>query len=136
MISYGAKQYKSVGTQSGVENASPHRLIQMLIDGALERINTARGHMERGDASAKGENISSAISIVGGLQASLNKESGGTVAENLDNIYDYIGHQLMLSNQSNDLSKLDDVTKLMLQIKTGWDGIEKDAKSLETLKAG
>ncbi len=136
MISYGAKQYQTVGTQSGIENASPHRLIQMLINGVLERINNARGQMQRNEVAAKGESIGSAISIIGGLQASLNKESGGNIAENLDNLYDYISNQLMMANQSDNISLLDESTKLMLEIKTGWDGIEKEAKSLEALKAG
>jgi len=136
MISYGAKQYQSVGTQSGIENASPHRLIQMLIDGALERINIARGQMERNDVSSKGESIGSAISIIGGLQASLNKDTGGEVAHTLDDLYDYISHQLMLANKTNDVNLLDESTKLMTQIKTGWDGIEAEAKAIETLKAG
>ena len=136
MISYGAKQYQSVGTQSGIENVSPHRLIQMLIDGALERINIARGQMERNDVSSKGESIGSAISIIGGLQASLNKDTGGEVAHTLDDLYDYISHQLMLANKTNDVNLLDESTKLMTQIKTGWDGIETEAKAIETLKAG
>ena len=136
MISYGAKQYQTVGTQSGIENASPHRLIQMLIDGALERINTARGQMERDDVASKGESIGSAISIIGGLQASLNKDSGGNVANTLDDLYDYISHQLMLANKTNDVKLLDESTRLMNQIKSGWDGIEDQAKAIETLKAG
>ncbi len=136
MISNGANQYRTVGSQSGVENASPHRLIQMLIDGAIERINSARGYMERGDVASKGENISSAISIIGGLQASLDKKTGGAVAQNLDSLYEYMGQNLMLANQTNDLKKLDQITQLMHQIKAGWDGIEKDAAALSNIKVG
>ena len=91
MISRGAAQYKSVGNQSGIENASPHRLIQMLLDGALDRINSAKGAIKRGDIQSQGTNISSAISIIGGLQSSLNMEKGGEIAANLDNLYDYMG---------------------------------------------
>jgi flagellar protein FliS len=136
MISYGAKQYKTIGTQSGIENASPHRLIQMLIDGALERISIARGQMQRNEIATKGATIGSAISIIGGLQASLDKTKGGDIANNLDALYDYISNQLMLANKTNDVRLLDESTKLMTQIKTGWDGIETEAKTIETLKAG
>jgi len=134
MISYGAKKYQTVGTQSGIENATPHRLIQMLIDGAIERINIARGQMERNEVAAKGETIGAAISILGGLQASLNKESGGNIAQSLDDLYDYISNQLMLANKSNKIELLDESIMLMTQIKSGWDGIEKESKSIETLK--
>lgn len=128
MISTGAAKYKSIGTQSGVEGASPHRLIQMLINGALERIHSAKGFMERGDVIAKGKDISSAISIIGGLRSSLNMDAGGEISTNLDALYEYMGYRLFESNRNNDINGLEEVSKLMLQVKTGWDGIEEFAK--------
>ncbi|PIP79934.1 MAG: flagellar export chaperone FliS [Gammaproteobacteria bacterium CG22_combo_CG10-13_8_21_14_all_40_8] len=128
MISTGAAKYKSIGNQSGVEGASPHRLIQMLINGALERIHSAKGLMERGDVIGKGKDISSAISIIGGLRSSLNMKAGGEISANLDSLYEYMGFRLFESNRNNDINGLDEVSKLMLEVKTGWDGIEETAK--------
>jgi flagellar protein FliS len=71
-------QYSQVAVQSGISAGSPHRLIQMLMDGALERIATAKGHMERGEVAAKGEQISWAISIVEGLRVSLDHKPAVT----------------------------------------------------------
>jgi len=130
MIASGAAKYQNISSQSGVENATPHRLIQMLIDGSLDRINKAKGHMNRGEVSEKGEAISSAISIIGGLQGSLNKESGGEVAENLDKLYNYMIEKLVEANQSNNTEILVEVSKLMLNIKSGWDQIEPKAEAV------
>jgi len=60
----GAAAYKKVGNQSSAEYASPHRLIQMLLDGAMEKMIIARSHMERNNIQGKGENISWAIRII------------------------------------------------------------------------
>ena len=55
------KQYQSVGVESGVLGASPHQLIAMLLTGALDRIASARGAIERGETARKGEMLSGAI---------------------------------------------------------------------------
>ena len=126
----GARKYAQINTQSGVENASPHRLIQMLIDGGLERLHMAKGFAQQNNVTGRGENISRAISIIGGLQASLNLEQGGELADNLYNLYDYMIRRLFEANRDNDLQGIDEVIGLMKQIKEGWDGIADQAKEL------
>ncbi len=117
------KQYQQVSVNSSVMGASPHRLVQMLMEGALERIALAKESMVRNEIALKGKSISSAIQIVGGLQGSLNKEAGGEVAENLSNLYDYMIRRLLVANSQNDESILDEVTGLMIEIKMGWDAM-------------
>lgn len=119
------QQYKKVGVQTGVEAASPHRLIQMLLEGALEKINLAKGYMQRNEIALKGSHISWAISIIDGLRMSLDREAGGEIAENLDALYDYMGRRLAEANLHNDVSMLDEVIGLLLEIKMGWDAIGK-----------
>lgn len=122
------KQYQQVSIQSGIMDASPHRLVQMLMEGFLERIAFAKGNIDRKEIAKKGENISRAITIVNGLQSSLNKEAGGELAENLSNLYDYMSLRLVLANSNNDISMLDEVANLMLEIKSGWDNMPEEYK--------
>lgn len=116
-------QYNKTAVQTGVESASPHRLIQMLMDGALEKIARAKGFMQRGDIRSKGQQIGWAISIIQGLKASLNKEDGGEIAQNLEDLYIYMQQCLIDSNRDNNVAKLDEVTSLLRQIKEAWDAI-------------
>lgn len=116
-------QYRQVGTQSGVASASPHRLIQMLMEGALEKINLAKGYMQRGETALKGSHISWAISIIDGLRMSLDKEAGGEIAQNLDDLYDYMGRRLAEANLDNNEAMLDEVAGLLLEIKSAWDTV-------------
>lgn len=117
------KQYQQVSVSSSVMGASPHRLVQMLMEGVLERVAVAKESIVRNEIAMKGQNIGRAIDIVGGLQGSLNKEAGGEIAENLDNLYDYMIRRLLVANSQNDVSILDEVSNLMLEIKMGWDAI-------------
>lgn len=116
-------QYRNMGLHSNVMEASPHRLIQMLMEGALERLATAKGCIERGDRAQKGSLITGAISIIGGLQASLDMDAGGEIAANLDALYEYMNGRLLQANVSDDVELLDEVTRLLLEIKSGWDAI-------------
>ncbi len=116
-------QYAKVKNGAGIEDATPHRLIQMLMEGALEKISLAKGFMERGEIPEKGSHISWAISIIDGLRVSLNKDAGGEIAENLDNLYDYMERRLVEANLHNDVAILDEVTGLLIEIKGAWDAI-------------
>ena len=116
-------QYRQVGTQSGVASASPHRLIQMLMEGALEKINLAKGYMQRGETALKGSHISWAISIIDGLRMSLDKEAGGEIAQNLDDLYDYMGRRLAEANLDNNEDILNEVSGLIVEIKSAWDAV-------------
>jgi len=115
--------YNQVDREGGVTDADPHRLVQMLLEGALGKIAVVKGLMLRKNQAKKGEIISQVISIIIGLRCSLNKEAGGEVATNLDNLYDYIERQLLQANMKNDTEILDEVSVLLKEIKSGWDAI-------------
>jgi len=114
-----------VGVTTGIEQASPHRLIQMLMGGAIDRIAIAKGAMERKDTANKGAHISWAISIIDGLRASLDKNAGGEIAQNLDDLYDYMIRRLMRANMEDNPDLLDEVLSLLRSIKSAWDTLPK-----------
>ncbi len=116
-------QYQKVGNQSTAAFANPHRLIQMLMEGALEKISNAKGFMQQKNISKKGEYIGWAISIIEGLRVSLDFERGGEISENLNALYDYMERRLSTANAKNSTEMLDEVHALLSQIKEGWDAI-------------
>lgn len=117
------RQYQTVDTDAQALDATPHRLIQMLMEGGLTRIAQARGAIERGWTAEKGELIGKAVGIVGGLRNGLDFEKGGELAQNLDRLYDYMIAKLTEANVHNDLARLDEVATLLREIKSGWDAI-------------
>lgn len=121
-----AQQYHRVGTQSSINDASPHQLIAMLINGAVSRLATAKGCMERKDIAGKGERISQSIDIISGLQSSLDMDSGSDISANLDALYDYMIRRLSEASLKNDMSIVDEVIALLREIKEGWDAIPQE----------
>jgi flagellar protein FliS len=122
--------YQSVAAHGGVAAADPHRLIVMLMDGALERIAQARGCMQHGASGDKNGLLSSAVAIVDELRCSLDLKAGGTIAANLEDLYDYICRQLVKANISNRIGILDEVTQLLNEIRLAWITLPAEARAL------
>ncbi len=120
----GVNQYTNVHNESGLADASPHHLIQMLMDGFLARVNAAKGAMARSDMELKAVYISRAMAIVGGLSESIDLEKGGEIAVNLSQLYNYMTNRLLQASRENDERILDEVASLMKEIKEGWDAIK------------
>ena len=119
--------YSDYGYNSEIEYADPHRLIQMLFEGALKRISFAKGAMQRKQIVEKGKFISQTIEIVGGLRASLDGDNGGDIAANLESLYEYISRQLVTANLKNSEEILDEVSGLLTDVKVAWDAINAPA---------
>jgi len=119
----GLQQYQRGAAQVQVSEASPHRLVHLLFDGALKRLAAARGALEAGDVALKGELIGKVIAIVEGLRISLDRERGGDIAANLGALYDYMERRLLEANARNDVGMLNEVNSLLKEIAAGWQAI-------------
>ena len=102
--------YSSASTHGGVAAADPHRLIQMLMDGALDRIATARGCIERGETVEKARLLNRTVSIIGEL-------------------YDYMSRAVLTANAENSAKLLDEVSGLLHEIRGAWAAIPSQARS-------
>ena len=130
-----AAQYHAVRSHGQVADASPARLVQVMFEHILSNLAIAQGCMERirdnvpyADVVAKGKAIGKAVRLIGQLDASLNMEQGGQIAENLHNLYLYMLGRLTTANMHNDAQIVIEVSNLVRKIKTGWDQIVKDER--------
>jgi flagellar protein FliS len=112
--------YQSVSVHGGVAGADPHRLVLMLMDGALERMAIARGYIERGQIAKKAQALHQCVNIVNELRGSLNLAQGGPLAQNLSDLYDYMLRQLLRANVDSDLKCVKEVASLMGEIRAAW----------------
>ena len=95
-------------------------LIQMLFDGLLDSLVTARGHIQRNAIEDKNKSLVRAGRIVIGLQGALDLEKGGDLARNLHELYSYVTRRLVYVNAHNDLNVLNEVQTLMSEIRQAW----------------
>lgn len=121
--SAAAEQYRRIDTRSNIDNATPHRLIQFMMERALAKIGIAKGHMERAEVPQKGSNIGDAISIINGLQVSLNHKADAKMSANFDALYAYMMGRLLEANVRNETEILDEVSGLLHELKEAWDAI-------------
>ncbi len=129
-MSSAINQYQAVGAASA-SYADPHRLIQMLLEGAIGRTNAALSALAQQDLPAKAQLISKATAIIDGLRGGLDMEKGGELAANLDALYEYMQLRLFHANLKNDAAALEEVARLLGEIKQGWDAIPPEARGLE-----
>ncbi|MCF1426715.1 MAG: flagellar export chaperone FliS [Shewanella sp.] len=120
------RSYRKVSLESEIDVASPHRVIQMMFAGALDRLAQSRYAIEQGDVSNKGILIGKAIGIINGLNNSLNMDAGGEISNNLSVLYDFMLRRISEANLYNDVQAIDDVIEILCNIKEGWDAIPEE----------
>lgn len=120
------QSYRKVSLDSEISVASPHRIIQMMFAGGLERLAQSRYAIENGDMINKGLFIGKAIGIINGLNNSLNMDEGGEIAGNLSKLYDFIILKVTEANLRNDAQAIDDAMSVLRTLKEGWDAIPQD----------
>ncbi|MFJ5300337.1 flagellar export chaperone FliS [Pseudomonas sp. SLFW] len=117
------RQYQKVNSQAQTAVATPHRLVQMLMEAGLDRIAQAKGAIERKDIAAKGVLIGKAIEVIGGLREGLDMEKQAEALAHVDNLYVYMMKRLAEANIKTSPKILDEVSDLLTTVKEGWDGI-------------
>lgn len=126
-MSYGYaranKAYSTIGSHSGIEGATPHRLIQLLLESALDRLAKTKGYMMRTEVAAKCSSINRVVEILAHLRGCLDSELDSPIRVNLESLYVYMSKRLYVANRDNDLVALDEVSQLFREIKSGWDAI-------------
>ncbi len=128
-----AAQYRNVRSHGLVADASPTRLVQILLEQILASLSTAQGCMRRIEGNlpldeviAKGKAMGDAVRLIGHLNATLDMERGGGVAANLRALYEYSLNRLTQANVLNDPSIVEEIGGLIGRIKGSWDQLVRD----------
>jgi len=117
----GAQAYFS----THIATTDQGQLLLMLYDGALKFLAQAREKMLARDVAGKGILISKTIDIVNELASSLNMEKGGTLAENLNNLYFLCTARLLQANAKLDVEQLDSVVNILSGLRSAYAQIVK-----------
>jgi flagellar protein FliS len=118
--------YQSVAAHGSVAAADPHRLVLLLLEGALSRITLARACNDRAERQERNRHLERAVAIVGELRACLDL-SQGPLARNLDELYDFVMRQLMLGQLTNDTRGISGAASVLQEIRLAWAALAPDA---------
>ena len=117
----GNSAYTAVSLDSEIVGATPHQLIVLLYDGAINAMKRAEIYFQSGNIARRGEMISRAINIIdNGLRAGLDHEKGGKIAEELESLYEYISRTLLEANLNKSGENLPHLISLMTEMSETW----------------
>ena len=128
MYGRNLKAYKTTNLEAELSVADPHRVIQMMYEGLIERLSQAKGAIMRHDYEYKADRISKAVGIINGLQSALDNRSNPELGQRMFALYDYMKELLTKASVSLDTAPIDEVINLILPIKQAWDQIPQDIK--------
>lgn len=120
-----------------ISSATPEKTVLMLYDGAIRFLREAiREIEENNNIPEKAVLLEKTVKIIDYLQSCLDKEKGGEISTNLDNLYQHMSIKLTKANLKNDTKLMEDVLNLLLTVREGWNGIcdknNKEAQSTAT----
>lgn len=121
------RQYQQTNLAQ-VETADPHTLISLIMQHVLGNLAAAKGAIERNDNETKNKTLNKVVGLISELQNSLDMEKGGEISNNLYNLYAYMIRQVNQANLKRTTDELTEVSTLMAEIKSGWDGIPQDIR--------
>lgn len=119
----GIQAYQKDSIKSDLASADPHRVIQLLLQGALERLALGKGCIERADWEGKAVVLTRAVEIINALRDALDRDFNPELVDNLESLYDYMTVQINEASATKNIAKIDHVMGLLLQIKGAWDQI-------------
>ena len=128
----GVFQYaKGSDREAEVMNASPHRLIQILMESLNGYLAASKGALERKDTPSATQSLTRAQAIVVELRTCIDYEKGGPAMVTLDSLYDFMGRHLSEARAGNNVKAVQEVIDTLKPIKEAWDAIEDEAKKVK-----
>jgi flagellar protein FliS len=130
----GNNAYSTISLESQISGATPHQLIVLLYDGAINAMRRAEIYFQSGNVARRGEMISRAINIIdNGLRAGLDHEKGGQIATELESLYEYVSRTLLEANLTKSAEKLPHLISLMIEISETWLAIGPQHKQVKNV---
>ena len=114
-----ANAYSSISAETSIKDSSPLELILLVFDKIFDHLNRGKKELVLGQTG--GNPLTKAVDLLNvGLIASLNKESGGQIAENLEVVYLWSINKIIDARLNKKPDEIDEVVKVLKPIYEGW----------------
>ena len=119
MYSKGTQSYR----KTNVMTADPKKLVVLCYEGAIDNLKIGKSKIIERDYEGKCRALTRAQDIIGELLGSLNFEKGGSIANGLDSLYNYMLRRIIHAGLKNDIPAIDEVVRLLTELKGAWENI-------------
>lgn len=115
--------YRAVDLASRTGGANPHQLISVLYEDLLRELRLGALAIEAGDMAAKNAHLTKGLAILFALEAGLDFERGGAVADTLSRFYRGARETVMKASLSNNAGLIREVVANVGEIAESWKAI-------------
>jgi flagellar secretion chaperone FliS len=116
-------RYQNVDLNSRIEAANPHGLVAILFDELLKAIDALSVAMKAKDWGQRATRQSRVLSILHGLESSLDIEQGGEIAASLLSIYRECRRLVLAAGREHDPEHLTRAREMLAEIASAWESI-------------
>lgn len=114
-----ANAYSTISAETSIKNSNPLDLIVLVFDKIFDHLTRGKKELFLGETGA--ESLTKAVDLLNvGLIASLNKEHGGQIAENLEAVYLWAINKIIEARLNKKPDRLDEVVKVLSPIYDAW----------------
>jgi flagellar protein FliS len=119
-------QYGKIKDDTQTMYASPHQLMLMLFDGAIESMSFTIGAIQKNDLALRSKQSTRSITIINGMRECLDMQAGGELADNLYALYQYMAQELFRAGIKNDSDTIQNIQTMLKDIRGSWEKIPLD----------
>ena len=119
-------QYGQIKNDTQTTYASPHQLMLMLFDGAIEAMSLTIGAIQNDNLEVRSKQNTRSITIINGMRECLDMETGGELADNLYSLYQYMTQELFRASFKNDADTIQNIQTMLKDIRESWKKIPLD----------
>ncbi len=116
-------QYGQIKNDAQTTYASPHQLMLMLFDGAIEAMSMTVGAIQNKNFELRSKQNTRSITIINGMRDCLDMEAGGDLANNLYSLYQYMAQELFKASFKNDADTIQNIQSMLKDIRESWEKI-------------
>jgi len=119
-------QYGQIKNETQTTYASPHQLVLMLFDGAIEAMSMTIGAIQQKNIELRGKQNTRSIAIINGMRDLLDMNSDSELADNLYSLYQYMAQELFRAAFRNDAEAIQGIQTMVKDIRESWEKIPLD----------
>lgn len=112
--------YSNNYLENQIKSATPEQLLIMFYDGAIRFTAQAAQAIEDKNIERRNYYLNKACAIITELNATLDHDIGGKIAEDLNRLYDYMLLELHKANSANNLKKVKFVEQMLVDLRNTW----------------